>query len=158
MFVHGGWAHILGNMLFLWIFGNNVEDALGPLRFLLLYLAAGVVATAGQTIVTLQYAGAVAASVPNIGASGAVAGVLGAYIVLLPGASVLTLVVFVLVPIPAIFFLAIWFALQLWQAEFSITRPQAGGGIAFFAHVAGFLFGVAVVRLLAVRPTLRPTW
>lgn len=158
MFMHGSWTHILGNMLFLWIFGNNVEDALGRVRFLLFYVAAGLFATAGQTFVTLQYAGDVAASVPNVGASGAIAGVLGAYIVLLPGASVLTFIGFFLIPVPAFFFLGIWFVLQLWEGGFSVTHPTTGGGVAFFAHVAGFVFGLVTVRFLAVRPPLRPAW
>src|SRR5436190_18903677 len=96
MFMHGGWAHLLGNMLFLWIFGNNVEDALGRVRFLLFYIAAGYVATLVQTYVTLQWSNTTDASIPNVGASGAIAAVLGAYLVLLPGASVLTLVGFFL--------------------------------------------------------------
>jgi membrane associated rhomboid family serine protease len=158
MFMHGSWVHILGNMLFLWIFGNNVEDALGRVRFLVFYLAAGLVATAGQTFVTLQYAGDQAASVPNLGASGAIAGVLGAYLVLLPTASVLTFIGFFLVPVPAFFFLGIWFLLQLWEGGFSVTHPSSGGGVAFFAHVFGFVFGLATVRLLMVRPPLRPSW
>ena len=158
MFMHASWAHILGNMLFLWIFGNNVEDALGRIRFLLWYLAAGLVATATQTWVTLHYAGMAAASVPNLGASGAIAGVLGAYIVLLPRASVLTLVGFFFVPLPAFFFLGFWFVFQLWEGGFSITHPSGGGGVAFFAHVAGFLFGLLAVRPLMVRPPLQPTW
>jgi membrane associated rhomboid family serine protease len=158
IFMHASWAHILGNMLFLWIFGNNVEDALGRIRFLFFYVAAGLVATAGQTVVTLHYAGAAAASVPNVGASGAIAGVLGAYILLLPRASVLSLVGFFLVPVPAFIFLGIWFLLQLWAGGFSVTHPSAGGGVAFFAHVAGFVFGVVTVRLLAVRKPLEPAW
>jgi len=92
MFMHAGWAHILGNMLFLWIFGNNVEDALGHVGFFFWYLVAGVVAMAAQTVVTLEFAGVRSASIPNIGASGAIAGVLGAYFVLLPRARVLTLI------------------------------------------------------------------
>jgi len=158
MFLHGSWDHILGNMLFLWIFGNNVEDALGPVRYLLFYLASGVAATVGQTIVTLHWAGAEAASVPNLGASGAIAGVLGAYFVLLPRASVLTLIGFFFVPLPAFFFLGIWFLLQLWTGGFSLTHPSAGGGVAFFAHIAGFVFGLLLVRPLQVRPPLQPSW
>jgi membrane associated rhomboid family serine protease len=158
MFMHASWAHILGNMLFLWIFGNNVEDALGRVRFLLFYLASGFAATAAQTAVTLHYAGSYAASVPNLGASGAIAGVLGAYIVLLPRASVLTLVGFFLVPLPAFFFLGFWFVFQLWEGGFSLTHPSAGGGVAFFAHVTGFVVGLVLVRALAVRPPLQPTW
>jgi membrane associated rhomboid family serine protease len=156
MFMHASWLHILGNMLFLWIFGNNVEDALGRVRFLLWYLAAGLVATATQTFVTLHYAGAAAASVPNLGASGAIAGVLGAYLVLLPTARVLTLVTFFVLPLPAFLFLGFWFVLQAWEAGFAVTHPDPGGGVAFFAHVGGFLFGAATVYLVAKRPPLRP--
>ena len=158
MFMHGSWVHILGNMLFLWIFGNNVEDALGHVRFLLFYIAGGLVATVGQTFVTLHYAGAAAASIPNLGASGAIAAVLGAYIVLLPHASVLTFVFFFLVPIRAFLFLGIWFLLQLWEGGFSVTHPSAGGGVAFFAHVVGFIFGLLAVRLVAIRRPLEPAW
>jgi membrane associated rhomboid family serine protease len=158
MFMHGGWLHILGNMLFLWIFGNNVEDAMGKVRFLAFYIAAGLAATATQAFVTLHYSGVEAASVPNVGASGAIAGVLGAYIVLLPSAMVLTLVGFFIIPIPAALFLGFWFALQLWLGGSSLTQPQAGGGVAFFAHVGGFVFGLLTVRALAIRRPLRPGW
>jgi membrane associated rhomboid family serine protease len=158
MFMHASWAHILGNMLFLWIFGNNVEDALGRVRFLLFYIASGLVAIAGQTFVTLHYAGSAAASVPNLGASGAIAGVLGAYILLLPNASVLSFIGFFLVPVPAFLFLGLWFGLQLWQGGFSVTHPSEGGGVAFSAHVAGFVFGLVTVRLFAVREPLEPAW
>src|SRR5436309_7679999 len=116
-------------MLFLWIFGNNVEDALGRVRYLLWYLAAGLAATATQTWVTLHYAGVTAASVPNLGASGAIAGVLGAYLLLLPTAMVLTLVGFFVIPIPAFFFLGFWFLLQLWEGDMAITHPAQGGGV-----------------------------
>ena len=156
MFMHASWAHIFGNMLFLWIFGNNVEDALGRVRFLFFYLAAGLVATAGQTYVTLQFAGTLGASVPSLGASGAIAGVLGAYLVLLPDASVLALVGFFVVPLPAIVFLGFWFLFQLWEGGFSLTHPSAGGGVAFFAHIAGFVFGLVTVRLVVARPPLSP--
>ena len=155
MFMHGSWLHILGNMLFLWVFGNNVEDALGRLRFLLWYLAAGLAATATQTWVTLHYAGVEAASVPNIGASGAIAGVLGAYLLLLPTARVLTLVGVFVLPLPAFVVLGVWFALQLWEGDFAITHPAEGGGVAFFAHIGGFLFGAATVYLVAREPPLR---
>jgi membrane associated rhomboid family serine protease len=158
MFMHASWAHVLGNMLFLWIFGNNVEDALGHVRYFLFYIAGGLVATVGQTFVTLHYASAAASSIPNLGASGAIAGVLGAYIVLLPHASVLTLVGFFLVPLPAFLFLGVWFVLQLWEGGFSVTHPSAGGGVAFFAHVVGFIFGLLIVPLAAVRRPLEPTW
>jgi membrane associated rhomboid family serine protease len=156
MFMHGSWMHLLGNMLFLWIFGNNVEDAMGRLRFLVFYLAAGLAATFAQTIVTLHWSSVVEASVPNVGASGAIAGVLGAYLVLLPNARVLTLVGFFPLPIPALFFLGFWFVFQLWSGGTAITHPEIGGGVAFFAHVGGFLFGAALVDAFAVRRPLRP--
>jgi rhomboid family protein len=155
MFMHASWLHILGNMLFLWIFGNNVEDALGRFRYLLWYLAAGLTATATQTFVTLHFAPQADASVPNLGASGAIAGVLGGYLLLLPTASVLTLVGIFVVPLPAFLFLGIWFIFQLWEGGFAITHPAEGGGVAFFAHVGGFVFGAATVYLVAKRPPLR---
>jgi membrane associated rhomboid family serine protease len=162
MFMHAGIVHIGGNMLFLWIFGNNVEDALGRVRFLLWYLVAGVAATVAQTVVTLWFGDAQAASVPNIGASGAIAGVLGAYLVLLPRASVLTAIFlgffFFLQEIPAIFYLGIWFVFQLWQGGFSLVNPEAGGGVAFFAHVGGFVFGLLTVHLVKQRRPLRPRY
>ena len=157
MFLHASWLHVLGNMLFLWIFGNNVEDVMGRFRFVVFYLAAGLVAASTQAWVTLHYAGAAAASLPTIGASGAIAGVLGAYFVLLPNARVLTLLFgFLPVPVPAMFFLAFWFVFQLWQGGFSLTHPSSGGGVAFAAHVGGFTFGVLAVRLFQVRQPLRP--
>jgi membrane associated rhomboid family serine protease len=159
MFMHGGWEHILGNMLFLWIFGNNVEDALGRVRFFVWYLAAGVAATATQTFVTLAFGNTADASIPNVGASGAISGVLGAYFLLLPHAKVLTLVFFFLfLEIPAVFFLGLWFLFQLWSGSYSILHPEAGGGVAFFAHVGGFVFGLATVMPFARRPPLRPSY
>ncbi len=160
MFLHGGWLHVGGNMLFLWIFGNNVEDAMGKVRFFLWYLAAGLAATALQTFVTLKFSGALGASIPNVGASGAIAGVLGAYLVLLPQARVLTAFFFILIflrEIPAVLFLGI-FLFQLWDGGWAILHPQAGGGVAFFAHVGGFVFGALTVYLVAVRRPLRPSW
>ena len=151
MFMHGGWLHIIGNMLFLWIFGNNVEDAMGKVRFVVFYLAAGIAATAAQTFVTLSFADAQDASIPNIGASGAVAGVLGAYFLLLPRAKVLSAFIlgffFFLREIPAIFFLGVWIALQAVDGTLSLTTPQSGGGVAFFAHIGGFAFGFLAVKL-----------
>lgn len=155
MFVHASWLHVLGNMLFLWIFGNNVEDVMGRLRFLVFYLASGYAAALAQTWVTLHYAGDVAASVPNVGASGAIAGVLGAYLVLLPHARVVTLLFgFFPVPISAMFFLGFWFLFQLWQGGFSLTHPSSGGGVAFAAHAGGFLFGALAVKAFQVRAPL----
>jgi membrane associated rhomboid family serine protease len=151
MFAHGSWTHIVGNMLFLWIFGNNVEDALGRVRYLAFYLAAGVAATGAQTAVTLGFGTAEDATIPNVGASGAIAGVLGAYLVLHPLARVVTLVFLFFVEIPAMFFLVTWFLFQLWLGGFSLVEPQSGGGIAFFAHIGGFLFGALAVRPLVPR-------
>ena len=158
MFLHGSWVHLLGNMLFLWIFGNNVEDALGRVRFLLFYLAGGLVATAVQTFVTLMYATDADATIPNVGASGAISAVLGAYLVLLPRARVLTLIFFVLREIPAAFFLLIWFGFQLLDGSAAVAHPQEGGGVAFFAHIGGFVFGALTVKLLQQRQPLAPTY
>ena len=160
MFMHASWQHILGNMLFLWIFGNNVEDALGKGRFLVWYLAAGLAATAAQTAATLGAGSIQDASLPNIGASGAIAGVLGAYFLLLPRARVLTLIIigFIFIrEIPAVWFLAVWIGLQIWSGGLSLLAPQAGGGTAFFAHIGGFLFGVATIKLVAKRRPVVPT-
>ncbi len=158
MFMHGSWLHIIGNMLFLWIFGNNVEDALGKVRFLAFYLLAGIAATGLQTVVTLAAGSDMAAAVPNIGASGAVSGVLGAYLVVLPNAKVLTLVFYFLLEVPAFLFLGAWFLFQLWEGGFSLTQPEVGGGVAFFAHVGGFVFGAATVRIFMKRPPLQPAY
>jgi membrane associated rhomboid family serine protease len=162
MFLHGSWLHIIGNMLFLWIFGNNVEDALGRVRFFLWYIAGGIAATALQTFVTLQFGNAQEASIPNIGASGAIAAVLGGYFVLLPRASVLTVIFlgffFFIQEIPAIFFLGIWIVFQLWQGGWGVVHPEQGGGVAFFAHVGGFAFGLVTVYLVAKSRPLQPRW
>ena len=156
MFMHGGWEHLLGNMLFLWIFGNNIEDALGHVRYLVFYLAGGFAATALQTAVTLSAASGSEATIPNLGASGAVSAVLGAYLVLLPTARVLTLIFFILREIPALLFLGLWFVFQLYSGGVALEHPQPGGGVAFFAHVGGFVFGGLLVKLVAVRAPLRP--
>ncbi len=157
MFMHGSWAHLLGNMLFLWVFGNNVEDALGHVRYLFFYLAGGVAATATQTFVTLAYTGAAEATIPNVGASGAISAVLGGYFVLLPRARVLTLIFVFLREVPAIFFLGFWFVFQLLEGSSSLGTPQEGGGVAFFAHVGGFVFGALAVKLAQKRRPLAPT-
>ena len=166
MFMHASIVHLAGNMLFLWIFGNNVEDALGRVRFLIWYLLAGVAATATQTFVTLHFGTPADASIPNVGASGAIAGVLGAYFLLLPRASVLTAIFlgffFLFREVPAIFFLGFWILLQALDGTISVTTPASGGGVAFFAHIGGFVFGVLTVRLFMKRPPLSPvpryTW
>jgi membrane associated rhomboid family serine protease len=162
MFMHASIVHIAGNMLFLWIFGNNVEDLLGRVRFLLWYLAAGLAADAAQTFVTLHFGTAQDASIPNVGASGAIAGVLGAYFLLVRQARVLTLIplgfFFLFRQVPAILFLGIWIVLQAVEGGLSLTTPEAGGGIAFFAHIGGFAFGVLTARLVRKRPALEPTF
>ena len=162
MFMHGSILHIGGNMLFLWIFGNNVEDSMGRVRDLVFYLLAGYAATALQTVITLATASAAAAQIPNLGASGAISGVLGAYLVILPRASVLTAIVlgfvFFLREIPAVFFLGIYFVFQLWQAGLQFTAPPESGGVAVFAHIGGFLFGVAAVFLFRQRSPLQPRY
>ena len=159
MFMHGGWLHLIGNMLFLWIFGNNVEDAMGRIRFLVFYLLGGYAATALQTFITLSFGTQLDAEIPNLGASGAISAVLGAYLVLLPRASVVTVIFFFIIrEFPAWLFLGFWFLLQLWMGGFSLIQPEAGGGVAFFAHIGGFVFGVATVNLFSKRSPLRPAY
>jgi membrane associated rhomboid family serine protease len=150
MFMHGGFLHIAGNMLFLWIFGNNVEDAMGHVKFVLFYLLGGVAALAGQVLFDPN------AVVPTIGASGAVAAVLGAYIVLHPRARVLTLVFIIffvtIIEIPAIIMLGLWFAQQAFFAAAELSDPLGGGGgVAYWAHIGGFVFGLAAIKLFATR-------
>jgi membrane associated rhomboid family serine protease len=145
MFLHGSWDHILGNMLFLAIFGKNVEDAFGHLRYLVFYIAGGFVATATQTAMTLLFGTVADAHVPNLGASGAIAAVLGAFFVLYPNTQVTGLLGFIPLRISAWFFLGAWFLYQLIEGNFGIFGANAnGGGVAFFAHVGGFIFGVLV--------------
>jgi membrane associated rhomboid family serine protease len=139
MFLHGGWLHFLGNMLYLWIFGDNVEDRLGHARYLLFYLFCGAAAALGQTAIQPY------STVPMIGASGAVAGVMGAYFVLFPHSRVLTAVFIFffldLIEIPAIFFLGIWFLMQFFSGVGSLGADAGQGGVAFWAHIAGFFVG-----------------
>ncbi len=150
MFMHGGLLHIAGNMLFLWIFGNNVEDSMGRVRFVAFYVIGGIAAIALQTAVDPD------AAVPSIGASGAVAAVLGGYLLLYPRARVLTLVFlfvfFAFIQLPALLFLVIWFAQQALFGLADLTNPTGGGGgVAYFAHIGGFLFGLAAIKLFANR-------
>jgi len=155
MFMHASWQHIGGNMLFLYIFGDNVEDAIGHVGYLFWYLGAGVVAMAAQTALTIGFGNAGEASIPNIGASGAIAGVLGGYFVLLPRARVLSVIFFGIIlirEIPAIWFLGIWFAFQAWSGGISLVQPHAAGGTAFFAHIGGFAFGIATIKLATRHP------
>ena len=153
IFMHGGWAHVLGNMLFLWIFGNNIEDRVGRRRFLLFYLLGGL-AAAG-----LQLLAGPSSDVPNIGASGAIAAVLGGYLLLYPTAAVITYVPpFFFFPLPAILFLAGWFVLQILAAS-SVRVGAAGGGVAYFAHIGGFAFGLLTIRWWVRRnEPLRPAF
>jgi membrane associated rhomboid family serine protease len=144
MFLHGGWLHLGGNMLFLWVFGNNVEDKIGRIPYLLFYLFCGIVATAGQVLVGPD------SVIPNLGASGAIAGVLGAYLVMFPRRRVYSIVpiifVFTLLPLPAVVVLGFWFVLQFFSG---ITNLGAhiNGGIAYFAHIGGFAAGVVLALL-----------
>jgi membrane associated rhomboid family serine protease len=146
-FLHGGWLHLLGNLLFLWIFGNNIEDRFGRLRFLLFYLAGGVVAGLCQVVITPT------SDVPTIGASGAIAATLGAYIVLFPRARVTSLVFlgffYQLIDVPAVIVLAFWFVLQLIDGLTSLGVTDLSGGVAFFAHIGGFAFGAALATIVA---------
>jgi membrane associated rhomboid family serine protease len=143
-FLHAGFLHAAGNLLYLWIFGNNVEDRLGPLGFLVFYIWAGVVAALVQVIVDPT------SDIPLVGASGAISGVLGAYLVLFPRARVVSLVFLVfffqIIAVPAVVLLSFWFVLQLMSGLASLAAPSdvAAGGVAFFAHIGGFLAGVAV--------------
>ena len=158
MFMHGDWLHLGGNMLLLWIFGNNVEDAMGKIRYLVFYLLGGLAATAAQTAVTLSAGNA---EIPNLGASGAVSAVLGAYLVLLPNASVVTVIfalIFFIREFPAWLFLGFWFVFQLFVGSISLLSPEAGGGVAFFAHIGGFVFGVLTVGVFARRRPLQPAY
>jgi membrane associated rhomboid family serine protease len=146
MFLHGGWLHIVGNMLYLWIFGNNVEDRMGRLGFLAFYLAGGIAAALAQVAIDPQ------STNPLVGASGAIAAALGAYLILFPGARILSLVFlgffYQLLEVPALFILGFWFVLQLISGFASLGAQTAEGGVAFFAHIGGFALGVVVGLLL----------
>jgi membrane associated rhomboid family serine protease len=150
MFLHGGWMHLFGNMLFLWIFGDNVEDRFGHLQFLLFYLLVGVAATFAQ------YALAPHSTVPNVGASGAIAGVLGSYILMFPQSRVNVLMGRQVVAMPAIVVLGLWIALQLFSEVGAIasTDETSGGGVAYMAHIGGFAAGLLMTFLF--RRTIDP--
>jgi len=150
MFMHGGLLHLGGNMLFLWIFGNNVEDSMGRLKFLAFYLLGGVAAVAGQVAVGPDVA------IPTIGASGAVAAVLGGYILLYPRARVVTVVFivifFTILHLPAWVMLGLWFLQQALFGVYDLTSTVGeGGGVAYFAHIGGFVFGLLLIRVFAER-------
>jgi len=151
MFLHGSWLHVIGNMWYLWIFGDNVEDRMGHGRFVVFYLLCGLVAAVGQSLIDPQ------STIPMIGASGAIAGVMGAYFVLYPHSRVLTLVPLIIfweiIELPAIFLLGFWFLMQLFNAgAVAVTASTGGGGVAFMAHAAGFLFGMVSVFAFRKRP------
>jgi membrane associated rhomboid family serine protease len=148
MFLHGGWFHLLSNMWFLHIFGDNVEDAMGRLRYGLFYLGCGLAAALSQVLVEPS------STVPMIGASGAISGVLAAYFRLFPGARVVTFIWILLVfmrELPAVFFIALWFVLQLFGGIGSLGHADEADGIAFFAHIGGFVAGLALVGWIGVR-------
>ncbi|MCP3981570.1 MAG: rhomboid family intramembrane serine protease [bacterium] len=148
MFLHGGWMHLIGNLWFLWVFGNNIEDSMGHGRFVVFYLLTGVVGGVAHLLT------APASAVPVVGASGAISGVMGAYIVLYPRVRVLTLIIFIffvrIIALPAVFLLGLWFAFQILGGAAS---KATGGGVAFWAHVGGFVAGVALIKLFE-RPKL----
>lgn len=149
IFLHGSWLHLGGNMLYLWVFGDNVENAFGPVRYLLFYLVCGVAATAAQIAINP------ASTIPTVGASGAIAGVMGAYLVMFPGATVRTLIflfVFVtVVYLPAILVIGVWFLLQLVNGVTSLGAPMQEGGVAFFAHIGGLIAGALLALILRRR-------
>jgi membrane associated rhomboid family serine protease len=150
MFLHGGWMHIIGNMWMLFVFGENVEDRMGPGRYFVFYLLCGL--AAGMTHCFLNRG----SPVPTIGASGAIAGVLGAYFVLFPMARILTLVPIFIIPlffeIPSVVFIGIWFVAQLWNGTLSLAGTQSHEGVAWWAHVGGFVAGMALLPLFKKSP------
>jgi membrane associated rhomboid family serine protease len=148
MFMHGSWSHILGNMWFLAIFGKNVEDSFGRLGYFAMYVAGGFAATAAQAAVTVIAGTRADEMVPMLGASGAIAAVLGAYFVLFPEARILTLVLVFPVRIPAWVFLGLWFLYNVISGHMGVVNGGDDGGTAFFAHVGGFIFGVGAAMAL----------
>jgi len=154
MFLHAGWLHVIGNMLFLYIFGDNVEDLLGHGRYLVFYLLCGVASFLAQILFQPN------SMVPNVGASGAIAGVLGAYLLLFPRARIVTLlpifIFFTVVEIPAFIFIGIWFLIQFFSGALTLGRTEAmSGGVAWWAHVGGFLVGMLLVKLMGPRGPAR---
>jgi membrane associated rhomboid family serine protease len=156
MFLHGGWAHLIGNMIYLWIFGDNVEDRLGHLRYLVFYLLSGVAAALAQAYLFPD------STIPTVGASGAISGVLGAFLVLFPTARVFTLVplllFFPVVELPAVLYLGFWFLMQLMSGTVSLTVVSDAGGVAWWAHVGGFVVGLVVAPLLRRRQSYPRVW
>ena len=157
MFLHGSWMHVIGNMWYLWIFGDNVEDRVGHGRFIVFYLLCGIAAALGQIFIDP------ASTLPTIGASGAIAGVMGAYFVLYPRSRVLTLIPLIIfwevIELPAIMLLGFWFLMQLFSAgAIAVTASTGGGGVAFMAHVAGFLCGAGGIFLFRQRERPEQYW
>jgi membrane associated rhomboid family serine protease len=145
MFMHAGWVHLGGNMLYLWIFGDNVEDALGHLKFLAFYLLCGIAASVAQVMVSPN------SNVPNLGASGAIAGVLAAYIVMFPKDKVRVLMGGAIIPVNAFIVIGLWFLLQLFSGYGSLSERAGGGGVAYFAHIGGFVAGLILTFVLRGR-------
>jgi len=160
MFMHGGWMHLLGNMLFLWIFGDNLENRMGRFRYLIFYLVTGLAASLAHVFSTFAIGDN--PYIPSLGASGAISGVLGGYLVLFPKRQVKVIMMRMLTTVPAIVAIGLWFVLQLVQAFGVIAAgPQSGGGVAFMAHVGGFVAGLILVKLFAAgrnpaTPAARP--
>lgn len=151
MFMHAGWVHLGGNLLYLWIFGDNVEDRFGPLVFLLFYLLCGLAATFAQLAVSLG------SDVPNLGASGAIAGVLGAYLLLFPQQQVRVLMGRQVIPVPALIVIGGWIILQFFSGFASIAATAETGGVAYMAHIGGFIAGFGLTFLLRGRSAARVT-
>lgn len=145
MFMHAGWLHIIGNMLYLWIFGDNVEDRFGHLKFLIFYMVCGFVAVFAQMAVDPN------STIPSLGASGAIAGVLGAYIFMFPLARVLVLMGFIIIPLPALIVIGLWIVLQFFSGIGSIVDTTQEGGIAYMAHIGGFFTGLILTPFLRRR-------
>jgi membrane associated rhomboid family serine protease len=146
MFMHGGWMHLLGNMLFLWIFGDNLENRMGRFRYLIFYLLTGLIASLAHVFSTFTFGDN--PYIPSLGASGAISGVLGGYLVLFPKRQVKVILMRMLTTVPAIVAIGLWFVFQLIQAFGVIAAgPQSGGGVAFMAHVGGFIAGLILVKL-----------
>jgi len=147
MFMHAGWLHLFGNMLYLWIFGDNVEDTFGHVKFLIFYLLCGIAATFAQLVFSMN------SSVPNLGASGAIAGVLGAYILLFPRGQVRVLMGRGIIPLPALVVIGFWIVLQLVSGIGSVSNAAESGGVAYMAHIGGFFAGIVLTFLLRPRST-----
>ena len=157
MFLHGGWLHLIGNMWFFWVFGSHVEDAIGSAKFLIFYLLSGIASA------VVQFLTSFGSPIPTIGASGAIAGIMGAFLVLYPRVRVVTLVFIIVfittLELPAALMLIYWFAIQVLSGVSSFASiSQSSGGVAWFAHVGGFLFGLLLIKLFAGNRTRYSQW